>query len=115
MLLLQDDTRLVTASGDKTVAMFDTIVSARVAVFRGHRGSVKSIRPWAACPGVLASGARDGCVQVQRFRNSCQERPCQEIEPFRLLASGALDGCRQAHSCVHGMKFHWLGQKCLPA
>lgn len=44
--------------------MFDTITAGKVATFAGHRGSVKTCSPWDACPGVLASGARDGCVQV---------------------------------------------------
>ena len=62
---------MLTASGDKTVALSDTLVGVRIATFRGHSGSVKSVCPWAAAPGVLASAARDGCVQARTSRLCC--------------------------------------------
>ena len=61
-ILLQDDTRLLTAAGDQRAALWDTWRAVKLGSFVGHEGSVKSIRPWAACEDVFASGARDGRV-----------------------------------------------------
>ncbi len=58
----QDDTRIVTASGDMTLALWDTNTAQRLATFAGHKASVKSVSPWPACHDVLASGGRDGRI-----------------------------------------------------
>ena len=50
----------MTASGDQTIALWDTATAQRVGTFRGHEGSIKSVCPWGACHDVCASGARDG-------------------------------------------------------
>jgi WD40 repeat protein len=80
----------MTASGDKTVALFDTITARKVATFAGHRGSVKTCSPWDACPGVLASGARDGCVQV---------RPEMSYQSLQSLGTGSSE---QHNQCQAG-------------
>lgn len=51
---------MLTASGDQTVVLWDTYSAQRLGIFQGHDGSVKSVRPWAACHDVFATGARDG-------------------------------------------------------
>lgn len=56
------DTRLLTASGDRTVAVWDTLDATRVATGVGHAGSVKSVAPRPGAPDVFASGGRDGAV-----------------------------------------------------
>jgi len=62
LLSAQDDTRIVTASGDMTMALWDTNTAQRLATFAGHKASVKSVSPWPACHDVLASGGRDGRI-----------------------------------------------------
>lgn len=100
---LQSDTRLVTASGDKTVAMFDTITAAPLAVFAGHRGSVKTCRPWDACPGVLASGARDGCVQVRNKCHCCNHpiSDCPAVLDFLVVLSATCVQCMTQTNSLH--------------
>ena len=55
-LCLQDDKRILTASGDQTLALWDTSHAACLGVFKGHNGSVKCVRPKPDCPDVFASG-----------------------------------------------------------
>ena len=54
--ILQDDTRILTASGDQTLAMWDTGRAGCLGVFKGHHGSVKCVCTKPACPDVFASG-----------------------------------------------------------
>ena len=56
----KDDTWIYTASGDTTLALWDTAYATRLARFRGHTGSVKSLSVSPSSPHVLASGGRDG-------------------------------------------------------
>ena len=53
----QGDLRMLTASGDQSVALWDTLSARRVSAFHGHAGSVKSVCPMPACHDVFASGA----------------------------------------------------------
>lgn len=54
---MQGDTRMLTASGDQSLALWDTLSARRVSAFHGHGGSVKSVCPMPACHDVFASGA----------------------------------------------------------
>ncbi len=54
--MLQDDTRILTASGDQTLAMWDTGRAGCLGMFKGHHGSVKCVCTKPACPDVFASG-----------------------------------------------------------
>lgn len=54
--MLQDDRRILTASGDQTLGLWDTSRAACLGVFKGHHGSVKCVRPKPDCPDVFASG-----------------------------------------------------------
>ena len=56
--LMQGDTRMLTASGDQSLALWDTLSARRVSTFHGHGGSVKSVCPMPACHDVFASGAQ---------------------------------------------------------
>ena len=48
---INDDSQLLTASGDQTVALWDMATSTSLARFRGHHCSVRSVtaRPGSAC------------------------------------------------------------------
>ena len=54
---------MLTASGDQSVALWDTLSARRVGAFHGHAGSVKSVCPMPACHDVFASGAPATCLQ----------------------------------------------------
>ena len=47
---------MLTASGDQTVALWDTMEAACLGSFRGHTGSVKCVSPHPSSPDVFASG-----------------------------------------------------------
>ena len=53
---------MLTASGDQSVALWDTLSARRVSAFHGHAGSVKSVCPMPACHDVFASGAPAACA-----------------------------------------------------
>lgn len=75
----QDDTRMLAASGDRTVSLWDTGLAAPLGTFRGHTGSVKSVCPQPVSNDVFASGrpqpgilvGRD-CTQFALRHNSTQ-------------------------------------------
>ena len=58
----QDDTRILTASGDQTVGLWDSLEARALGTARGHRGSVKAVAPCPGAPDVFASGGRDGAL-----------------------------------------------------
>ncbi|KAL0019055.1 hypothetical protein WJX79_000368 [Trebouxia sp. C0005] len=68
----KDDTRILTASGDQTLAMWDTGRAGCLGVFKGHHGSVKCVCTKPACPDVFASGARDGALMVWDCREAAR-------------------------------------------
>lgn len=54
----QDDTRMLAASGDQTISLWDTGRADLLGAFRSHTGSVKSVCPQPGCNDVFASGGR---------------------------------------------------------
>lgn len=60
---MQDDRRILTASGDQTLGLWDTSRAACLGVFKGHHGSVKCVRPKPDCPDVFASGLPFTAIQ----------------------------------------------------
>lgn len=71
---LQDDANMLTASGDQTVALWDTGHADQLASFRGHSGSVKAVCPLPAAPAIFASGAqgRGGALPGGRLAGGLQ-------------------------------------------
>lgn len=61
---MQDDERLLTASGDCSVRVFDSETGVIVANLSGHTGSVKSAKHFGGS-NLVVSGSRDGCVRVR--------------------------------------------------
>lgn len=55
-----NDSHLITASGDLSLNMFDTTNAERVSIFRGHTGSVKCVAMNEYKSSCFASGGRDG-------------------------------------------------------
>ncbi len=73
---MQEDTRILTASGDQTVALWDTNSAQRLGNFMGHTASVKSVSPWPACHDVFASGGRDGRICLWDSREPANYPDC---------------------------------------
>eukprot|EP00884_Botryococcus_braunii_P004829 jgi/Botrbrau1/14347/Bobra.0014s0004.1 len=60
----QDDTRMLTASGDQSVGVWDTQLARCISFCGGHDGSVKTVSYHPQQLHVFASGGRDGHVKV---------------------------------------------------
>ena len=92
---------MLTASGDQTVALWDTAHADQLASFRGHSGSVKAVCPLPAAPAVFASGARRGrglgLLALPACTAGCRGR-CRRARLFgRREAGGARRAaCRAA-------------------
>ena len=56
--------QLVTASGDKTLVLWDVFREEKLTTFTGHSNSVKTLCFQPHSKAVFASGARDGHVYV---------------------------------------------------
>lgn len=69
----QDDARMLTASGDQTVSLWDTGHADLLASFRGHSGSVKTVCPMPSTHEVFATGARDGALMVWDARVAARQ------------------------------------------
>ena len=68
--MLQADAKMLTASGDQCVHMWDTASAQGLGQFRGHNGSVKSVCPNPDGQPTFTSGpARDSCSSCQTFQN----------------------------------------------
>ncbi|XP_028398798.1 denticleless protein homolog B-like isoform X3 [Dendronephthya gigantea] len=67
-----DEPKLVTASGDQTAQLWDVQQSSRLAVFKGHSCSLKSVDFQYENLFVFATGARDGNIMVWDMR--CNKR-----------------------------------------
>lgn len=64
-MLLQDDDRIVTASGDRSACLWDVHRGDIMGCLGGHQGSVKSVRFWERDEAVAVTGGRDGCIRVR--------------------------------------------------
>lgn len=80
---LPGGTKLLTASGDTTVHLWDVVGGASLASFRAHSGSVKSVDVKADESAVFVSGGRDGSVMVWDTR--CSTRGSQH-KPVNTIA-----------------------------
>ncbi|BFZ07529.1 hypothetical protein BsWGS_10568 [Bradybaena similaris] len=59
-----EENKLLTASGDQTVVLYDVETCQRLDIFRGHASSVKSISNKVYDNAVFASGSRDGHIMM---------------------------------------------------
>lgn len=72
------DAWMYTASGDMSIALWDTHFAGKLAKLQGHTGSVKCLSVSPLTPTVLASGARDGALLIWDVRvppNCCARVP----------------------------------------
>ncbi|KAI3428243.1 hypothetical protein D9Q98_006623 [Chlorella vulgaris] len=66
------DQHMLTASGDQSIALWETGTAEKLACFKGHSGSVKAVAPMPDTQAVFASGARDGALMVWDARVAAQ-------------------------------------------
>jgi WD40 repeat protein len=84
---MQDDHEMLTASGDQSIILWNTMYATQLGAFVGHSGSVKSI---AVCPSsedVFASGSRDGSVCLWDSRAPSVLVEGSDVPVFRPVAT----------------------------
>ncbi|XP_058188183.1 uncharacterized protein LOC131304807 [Rhododendron vialii] len=93
---IKEDTRIITASGDQSVKVWDAQEKKCIATLMGHTGSVKSTCSHPTNPDLIVSGARDGLLMLWDLRcsNSKNGRP----SPIPLVE------VRDAHKSPHGKR-----------
>ncbi|KAI8533645.1 hypothetical protein RHMOL_Rhmol10G0025600 [Rhododendron molle] len=101
---IKEDTRIITASGDQSVKVWDAQEKKCIATLMGHTGSVKSTCSHPTNPGkltipsfyLIVSGARDGLFMLWDLRcsNSKYGRP----SPIPLVE------VQDAHKSPHGKR-----------
>ncbi|KAH7845341.1 hypothetical protein Vadar_000851 [Vaccinium darrowii] len=92
----KEDTRIITASGDQSVKVWDAEEKKCITTLTGHTGSVKSTCSHPTNPDLIVSGARDGLFVLWDLRcsNSRYGRP----SPIPLAE------VRDAHKSPHSKR-----------
>ncbi|GAQ82389.1 hypothetical protein KFL_001100030 [Klebsormidium nitens] len=67
---LQNDTHLLTGSGDQVIRLWNLEAQRCVQELRGHQGSIKSVCVQATQNNCLASGGRDGAIMLWDLRTA---------------------------------------------
>ncbi|XP_052273677.1 denticleless protein homolog B-like [Dreissena polymorpha] len=67
------DHKLLTASGDQTVCLWDSHCKTKLLTFKGHTSSVRSVKYRPHDSSVFASGSRDGHVRIWDSRCNIKE------------------------------------------
>ncbi|GFS08921.1 denticleless protein homolog [Elysia marginata] len=61
---LQHENKILTGSGDQTIALHDVSTFSKIDVFKGHASSIKSISSHTTNDAVFVSGSRDGHIMM---------------------------------------------------
>ncbi|XP_030443416.2 uncharacterized protein LOC115665714 isoform X1 [Syzygium oleosum] len=71
---IKEDTKILTASGDQTIRLWDVENRKSSGVLMGHAGSVKSLCSHPTNSDLLVSGSRDGSFAIWDLRCKCNTR-----------------------------------------
>ncbi|XP_074658641.1 denticleless protein homolog [Tubulanus polymorphus] len=89
---LKGENKLLTASGDQTIVLWDVVSEEKLDVFKGHSSSVKSVGLQTDNTNVFASGSRDGHIMLWDRRYSKKggvATPLNSIRNAHLLKASA--------------------------
>ncbi|KAK3092677.1 hypothetical protein FSP39_005770 [Pinctada imbricata] len=75
--------KILTASGDQTVALWDVSTGQRINVFRGHTSSVRTVNVQRDHSAVFATGSRDGHIMVWDTRCTKKDGYIQPVNTIR--------------------------------
>jgi denticleless len=95
---MDNDNTMLTASGDQTIKLWDVATQAELCVFKGHKGSVKSLKFQPHNPHLFASGARDGHMLLWDTRSA---NPVHTLRNIHTRAVSPRHGAkRRRHTVV---------------
>ena len=92
---LSCDTRLLTASGDQSVKLWDAESCTSLGLFKGHKGSVKSVTVRPSCEDTFATGSRDGEMMLWDMRapaHTCSRSARQYVPPVSRIRAHPMAG-----------------------
>ncbi|KAI6245647.1 Cell division cycle protein cdt2 [Erysiphe necator] len=100
MSLSDDDTRLVTASGDQSSRVVDMKTQTTISVLGAHTASLKQARfqPGSNNSNVIATSSRDGNIHIWDLRCRGYEKPLIEI-PNSISSSNSFE-TKKEHYCA---------------
>ena len=99
-----DGSKLVTASTDKTVGLFDTVTCQRIKRFKGHTGFVNSVSPVQSTTGppLVASASDDCSVKIwdcRRKNPSANLNSTYQVTVSVLTDFLASESCKKINIC----------------
>lgn len=96
---IRDDTRILTASGDQTIRLWDVQAKECLGVMKGHTGSVKSLCSHPLQSDLFVSGSRDGSIAFWDMRSDPASCNRTNEECFTTVAT-----IKDAHVPSHGRR-----------
>ncbi|XP_015879303.2 uncharacterized protein LOC107415477 [Ziziphus jujuba] len=87
---IKEDTRILSASGDQTIKVWDVEKRKCTEMLMGHTGSVKSMSPHPANPEIIVSGSRDGSFALWDMR--CKSNSKSRHEELCLSSIAVVKG-----------------------
>ncbi|XP_066931067.1 denticleless protein homolog [Clytia hemisphaerica] len=85
MAWVQNESKMITASGDQTARLWDVEKAETTAIFRGHTCSLKSVAVAPHCKDMFVTGARDGKIMIWDAR--CNRKNGYNI-PVKTISGG---------------------------
>ncbi|KAK4751304.1 hypothetical protein SAY87_004786 [Trapa incisa] len=87
---IKDDSKILTASGDQTIRLWDVQERKCTGVLMGHKGSVKSLCPHASNSDIVVSGSRDGSFIIWDLR--CNHATTSPRGELRIVSNSIVQG-----------------------
>ncbi|RZC79692.1 hypothetical protein C5167_042267 [Papaver somniferum] len=95
----KDDTRILTASGDQKIKIWNVEKRVCIGVLTGHTGSVKSVCAHPSNPDLIVSGSRDGSFAQWDLR--CKRSHISDQGETSLIPTSVV---KEAHTSVQGKR-----------
>ncbi|XP_061174054.1 denticleless protein homolog [Saccostrea echinata] len=98
MTWVENEEKILTASGDQTVVLWDVEKQEKIDTFRGHTSSVRSVCAQLGSSAVFATGSRDGHIMIWDARCNKKDGHISPVNIIRNAHSVSLQsGCKSRY------------------